>query len=125
MKEFYVSNFIQNAVNVSEVCANGRDLKASYEILYFTDSGTLITTCVVDGTECSDGMCRYELQNYTADSICQPPLSQFSGEDMIVSMSARNIVGRSTPTVSRSISEFIEGYFGYLTVSTKISDLAS
>ena len=94
---------------MSEDCANGQDIKPVYELSYTTISGTPITTCVVDGTECSNGTCRYELRNNTADSRCQPPVSQFSGEDVIVSLTARNIVGRSNPAVSRSISEFCEG----------------
>ena len=37
-------------VTISEDCPNGRDIRANYEISYTTDSGTLITTCVVSGT---------------------------------------------------------------------------
>ena len=33
-------------------------------------------------------------------------MSQFSGEDVTVSVTARNIVGRSNSSVSRSLSEF-------------------
>ena len=99
----------QNPVTVSEDCANGQDIRANYELSYTTDSGTLNTTCAVDGTECSNGRCRHELQNNTTDSRCQPPLSQFSGEDVTVSVTARNIVWRRNPAVSRSISEFSEG----------------
>jgi len=95
-------------VTVSEECTNGRDIRASYELSYTTDSGTLSTTCVVNGAECSSGVCHHELQNNTADSRCQPPVSQFSGEGVTVSVTARNIVGRSNPAVSRSISEFSE-----------------
>ena len=95
-------------MTISEDCANGQYIRASYELSYITDSGTLNTTCVVDGTECSNGVCHHELQSSTADSRCQPPLSQFSGEDVTVSVTARNIVGRSNPAVLRSISEFSE-----------------
>ena len=90
-------------MTIFEDCANGR---VSYELSYATDSGTLNTTCVVNGTECSNGTCHHELQSSTADSRCQPPVSQFSGEAVTVSVTARNIVGRSNPAVSRSISEF-------------------
>ena len=99
---------IKNNVTVSEVCANGRDIRPSYELSYNMVSGTLNTTCVVNGTERSNGTCRHELQNNTADSRCCPPVSQFSGEDVTVSLTARNIVGRSDLAVSRSISEFCE-----------------
>ena len=77
-----------------------------------TDSGTPITTCGVDGTECSHGRCYHEFHSNTVDSRCQPPVSQFSGEgvtvSVTVSVTARNIVGRSNPAVSRSISECSE-----------------
>ena len=33
-----------------------------------------------------------QLQNNTADRKCQPSVSQFSGEDVIMSVMARNIV---------------------------------
>ena len=95
-------------MTLSEDCANGRDIRASYELSYTTDCGTHITTCVVDGTECSNGTCHHELQNNTADSRCQPPVSQFSGERVTVSVTARNIVGRSNTAVSRNISEFFQ-----------------
>ena len=100
-----VSPFFQNPVTISEECPNGQDVV--YELTYTTDSGINITTCVVDGTECTNGTCHHELQNNTADSRCQPPVSQFSGEDVTVSVTAKNIVGRSNPAVSRSISELI------------------
>ena len=99
--------FYQDNVTVSEG-ANGQDIRARYELSYNTVSGILITTCVVDGTDCSNGRCHHELQNNTADSRCQPPVSQFSGEDVTVSVTARNIVGRSNSSVSRSIGEFSE-----------------
>ena len=57
----------------------------------------------------SNGTCSHMLQNNTPDSRYQPPVSQFSGEGVTVSVTARNIVGRSNSAVSRSISEF-EGY---------------
>ena len=95
-------------MTVSEGCANGRDIRAVYELSYTTDSGTLITTCVVSGTECSDGICSHVLQNNTADSRCEPQVFQFSeGEGVTVSVAARNIVGRSNPPVSGRISEFL------------------
>ena len=93
-------------MTISEDCANGQDIRASYELSYTTTSGARIATCVVNGTECSSGTCHHQLQNNIADSRCQPPVSRFSGEGVTVSVTARNIVGRSNPVVSRSISEF-------------------
>ena len=78
----------------------------SYALTYSAGFGTLLTTCVVNKTECSNGTCHHELHNNTVDSRCQPPVSQFSGEGVTMSVAARNIVGRSNPAVSRSISEF-------------------
>ena len=98
--------FIQEPVTISDNCLNGRNIRAVYELSYTTDCGTHIATCVVDGRECSNGVCRYELQSNTVDRRCQPPLSQFSGEGVTVSVTARNMVGRSNSSMSRSISEF-------------------
>ena len=98
--------FTQNNVTISENCANGQD--TNYELSYTTGSGTLNTTCVVSGTECSNGTCSHELQNNTADSRCQPPVSQFSGEDVTVSVAASNIVGRSNSSPPVTISEFLK-----------------
>ena len=94
-------------MNVSVDCANGQDIRASYEISYTDCSGTSITTCDVNGTDCSNGTCHYELQNNTSDSRCQPPEPQFNSEyvTVTVTVTARNIVGRSNPAVSRSIGE--------------------
>ena len=92
-------------MTISEECPSGRDITARYELAYTTDSGISITTCVVIGTECSNGTCGHKLQSNTADTRCLPPVSQFSGEDVTVSVTARNIVGRSNPAVSRNISE--------------------
>ena len=103
--------FIQNNVTISEDCANGQDIY--YDVVYTTDSGTHITTCVVNGTECSNGTCHHELQNNTADSKCQPQVSQFSGEGVTVTVTARNIVGRSGPSSTVPISEFFEGSKGF------------
>ena len=98
----------QNNVTVSEDCANERHIRASYELSYTTNSGTHIATCVVNGRECSNGICHHELQSNTADSSrCQPPVTQFNGDGVTVSVTATNIVGRSDPAVSRSISECI------------------
>ena len=96
--------FTQNNVTISEDCANGQDI--NYELSYTTGSGSLITTCVVSGTECSNGTCSHELQNNIADNRCQPPVSQFSGEGVTVSVTARNIVGRSNSSPPVTISEF-------------------
>ena len=101
---------IQDPVTISEDCTNERDIKATYELSYTSNSCTLNTTCVVNGTECSNGRCHHELQTNTADSRCQPPVSQFSDicEGLNVSVTARNIVGRSNPDITRNISEFSE-----------------
>ena len=93
-------------MTVSEDCTNGQDIRASYELSYHTESGAHNTTCAVDGTECSYGTCHHELQSNTTDSRCRPPVTQFSGEGVTVSVTARTIVGRSNPAVSRSISKF-------------------
>ena len=103
--------FIQNNVTISENCANGQD--TNYELSYNTSSGALIATCVVDATECSNGTCSHILQNKTVDSRCQPPVSQFSSEGVTVSVTARNIVGRSNPSSPETISEFSEGYSNF------------
>ena len=103
--------FIQSNVTIPEDCANGQDIY--YEVIYTTDSGALITTCNVSGTECSNGRCYHELQNSTANSRCQPPVSQFSGESVTVFVTARNIVGRSGPSSPVPISEFSEGSKGF------------
>ena len=100
-------SLIQDNVTISEDCANGQDIRANYELSYTTNSGTLNTTCVVNGRECSNSACRHVLQSNTADSRCQPRVSQFSRENVTVSVTGRNIVGRSNPAVSRSISEII------------------
>ena len=92
--------YIQDPVTVSEDCANGQKIRASYELSYEAVNGT---TCVVNETECSMGTCRYDLQNTTADSSCQ---HFFSGEGVTVSVTASNIVGRSNPAVSHIIGEF-------------------
>ena len=105
LSAIHASPFIQNLVSISEECANGQNI--SYQLSYAADSGTHITTCVVDGTECSNSTCHHELQNNTADSRCQPPVTQFSDEDVTVSVIAKNIVGRSNSAVSRSLSKFI------------------
>ena len=63
----------------------------------------------MDGAECTNGICRHELQSNTADSRCQPSVSQFSGEGLTVSVTvsvtARSIVGRSNPVMSNSFGE--------------------
>ena len=92
---------------VSEDCTNGQDVSASYELSYTTDCGAHITTCVVDGTECTNGTCLHELRSDVADGRCQPPASQFSGDSVTVSITARNIVGRSNLPMSRSLSKLI------------------
>ena len=108
--------FTQNNVTISEDCANGKD--TNYELSYTTTSGTLITTCVVSGTECSNGTCSHELQNSTADSRCEPQVSQFNeGEGVTMSVTARNIVGRSNSSTSETISEFSEGYSNFYCLS--------
>ena len=101
--------FIQNNVTISVDCADGQDI--NYELSYTTDSGTLNTTCVVDRTDCSNGICHHELQNNSTDSRCQPPVSQLSGEGVTVSVAATNIVGRSNSSPPVTISEF--GYSNF------------
>ena len=103
-----VSPSVQDPVNVSADCTNGQDIRAGYELSYTSSSGTTITTCVVDGTDCSNGVCRHELQNNITDSRCQPPVAQFNSESVTVTVTAGNIVGRSNPAVSRSISELLK-----------------
>ena len=93
----------QVPVTVSVDCTNGQDIRANYELVYTSSSATSITTCVVNGTDCSNGVCRHELQNNITDSRCQPLLPQFSSESVTVTVTARNIVGRSN-----SISELFE-----------------
>jgi len=88
-------------VNISADCANGQDIRASYELSYTSSSGS-ITTCIVNGN-CSNGECHHELQNNNPDSRCQPPVSQFNSENVTMTVTARNIVGSSS--ASRSISE--------------------
>ena len=100
----HMSPYFQDPITISPNCTSGQNITSDYELSYTTDSGTLNTTCVVNGMNCSNGICRYELQNATADSSCQP---LFSGEGVIVSVTAGNIVGRSSPSVSRIISEFL------------------
>ena len=99
-------------MTVSVDCTNGQDIRANYELVYTSSSATSITTCVVNGTDCSNGVCRHELQNNTADSRCQPPVPQFNSESVTVTVIARNIVGRSNPAVS-SIGE--QNYFVFHT----------
>ena len=92
-------------MTISEDCANGQDF--NYELSYTTDAGTLITTCVVSGRECSNGTCHHELQNNSTNNGCEPQVSQFN-EDVTVSVTARNIVGRSNSSSPATISEFSE-----------------
>ena len=95
-------------MTISEDCVNRKDIRTSYEISYTTNCGTPITTCVVDGTECSNGTCQHKLHSNNANSSCQPPVTHISGDCVTVSVTARNIVGKSNSSVSRSISEFSE-----------------
>jgi len=90
-------------VNVSVDCANGQENTANYSISYTSSSGTSITTCVVDGTDCSNGTCRHEVHNNITDSRCRPQVPQFNSENVTVTVTARNIMGISS--VSRNISE--------------------
>ena len=92
----------QDPVTICEKCANGKDI--GYELSYTTDCGN---PTVVSDTECNNGTCHHKLQSSTADSRCQPPVSHFSSETLTVSVTAKNVVGRSGPAVSRRISEFI------------------
>ena len=94
-------------MTVSDDCTDEQDITNSYELSYTSDLGSLNTTCVVGGTECSNGVCRHKVQNNTSDRRCQPPVSQFTGEAVTVSVTARNIVGKSNSAMSRSISELL------------------
>ena len=94
-------------MTASDDCTDEQGITSSYELSYVAASGTLITSCVVDGTECSNGVCRNELQNNTFNSRCQPLMSEFSDENVTVSVTARNIVGKSNSAISRRISEFL------------------
>ena len=101
-------SFVQDNVTISEDCINGKDIRASYELTYNTATGTLNTTCIMNGTECSNGKCYHQLENNIADNRCQPPVSQFSGEVVTMSIAARNILGRSNFAKSTIISESSE-----------------
>lgn len=90
-----------DSLNVSVDCPNGQDVGAIYELSYTINSGTNMTTCVVNGTDCSNGICRHELQSNTAGSECDPPVLQFNGENVTLTMSTRNI----DYSISRNISE--------------------
>lgn len=94
-------------MTISGDCANGHKIRASYEITYISSSGTSITTCLVNETDCSNIVCKHELQNNTADSKCQPPIPQFNGENVTIMLTTRNIVGRSIPAVSSTISKLL------------------
>ena len=99
-------------MTVSPDCATGQDIRSSYEVAYMhaSSSGSSVTTCVVSETDCNNGTCRHELQNQTADSRCQPPMPQINGENMTVTVTARNVVGRSNSYVSGNISELSMPY---------------
>ena len=101
-------SFIQDNLTISEDCINGKDIRASYELTYYTATGTLNTTCTMNGTECSNGKCYHQLENNIADNRCQPPVSQFGSETVTMSIAARNILGRSKYPKSRIISESYE-----------------
>ena len=92
------------ACAISPNCTSGQNITSDYGLTFDTDIDT--TTCDVNGTECSNGTCSHELQNNIADNRCQPPVSQFSGEGVTVSVTARNIVGRSNSSPPVTISEF-------------------
>ena len=100
-------SFTQDTITISEDCINGKDITASYELIYNTATGTLNTTCIMDSTECSNGKCHHQLKNNTADNRCQPLVSQFSRLSEAVSMSiaTRNKLGRTNFAESRTISE--------------------
>ena len=98
-------SFIQDNVTISEDCINGKDIRASYELTYNTATGTLNTTCIMNGTECSNNKCHHQLKNNIADNRCQPPVSQFGSEAVTMSVAARNILGRSNFAKSKIISE--------------------
>lgn len=74
----------------------------------------------MDEAECSSGTCHHLLKSNTADNRCHPPVSQFSGEAVTVSLVARNIVGRSISAKSKIISKFLR--MSYHTFTPKLSD---
>ena len=91
----FVFSSSQNPVSLVMGCMNGQDTGANYEVVYTNSSDTLITTCVVN---CNDSVCRHELRNNITDSRCQPRVPQFNNESVTVTVTARNIVGRSNST---------------------------
>ena len=101
-------SFIQDTITISEDCINGKDIRASYELIYITATGTLNTTCIMDGTECSNGKCHHQLKNNIVDNRCRPPVSQFGSEAVTMSIAAKNVLGRSNFAKSRIISESFE-----------------
>ena len=96
-------------MTVSVDCVNGSNITASYELSYTSSSGTSITTCFLDGTDCSNGVCRHELQNDITDSRCDPPVPQFNSESVTVTVTvtAGDVVGRSNPSMPRNIGELL------------------
>ena len=101
-------SFVQDNVTISEDCINGKDIRASYELTYNTATGTLNTTCIMNGTECSNGKCHHQFKNNIVDNRCQPPVSQFGSEAVTMSIAAKNVLGRSNFAKSRIISESFE-----------------
>ena len=101
---------IQDSVTVSADCANGQNIRASYEISYTRSSDTSNTACVVNGTDCNNGICHHELQKNIQNRGCQPPVPQFSSGNVTVTLIAENIVGKSTPAVYRNIGEMLALY---------------
>ena len=116
---FLVFPSTQDPVRVSTDCANGQDIRASYELSYTNCSGTSTTTCVVNGTDCSNGTCRHELQNNIADNRCHPPVLQFSNETVIVTVTAENLVGRSNSAVSLISELFMALLFQWAIIMKK------
>ena len=108
LKMYLQFSFIQDTVTISEDCINGKDIRASYELIYNSATGTLNTTCIMNDTECSNGKCHHQFKNNIADNRCQPPVSQFGSEAVTMSVAARNILGRSNFAKSKIISESSE-----------------
>ena len=100
---YLTSPFIQDNLTVVENCTNGQDIRANYQLFYSTDSGIFNATCDVNGTECSNGWCNYNtIDSNNISNECPPSISQIGGENVTVSVTAINLVGRSNSTMSRS-----------------------
>jgi len=106
-KSFLMSLSNQDPVTISGGCANGHKIRSNYEIAYISSSGTFINTCLVNGTDCCNGVCRHQLQNNIADYRCQPPVPQFNGENVTIVLTT---IGRSINAVLSKTSELLTAF---------------